>query len=77
MSGSYLGKYNMDWNETWIIDRWEEVKCTRTIMLPWIWIKLSPLNHSSKMVACPAYVLESTKGIEIKLGIKIDVRQVQ
>jgi len=29
------------------------------------------------MVACPAYVLESTKGIEIKLGIKLDVRQVQ
>ena len=35
--------------------------------------ELSPLNLFFIMVACPGHILESTKGIEIKLGTHIDV----
>ena len=76
LSGPYLGKYIMNCNETWFIDRWqnEEGQCTITIILFGILTKLSPLNHFfSIMVACPGHILESTKWIEIKLGTYIDV----
>ena len=47
LSGPYLGKYKRDCNGTWFIDRWqwEEGQCTRTIIIPCILTKLSPLNH--------------------------------
>jgi len=49
------------------------VKCTRTIILSYILIELSPLNNSFFiMVACPGHILESTKGVEIKLDAYID-----
>ena len=31
--------------------------------------ELSPLNHVFKVVACPAHILLSKKGIEKKLGL--------
>ena len=37
--------------------------------------ELSPLNFFSIMVACPCHILESIKGIEIKLGTYIDVNE--
>ena len=44
---------------------------------PTLYIELSPLNHlfSSQWFACPGHNLESTKGIEIKLGTHIDVNE--
>ena len=48
--------------------------CTRTI--PYIFTELSPLTiYSLIMIACPGHVLESTVGIEIKLGTYIDVNE--
>jgi len=44
------------------------------IILPCVLIELSPLNQFfSIIVAYPGHILGSTKGIEIKLGIYIDV----
>jgi len=37
--------------------------------------ELSPLNLFFIMVACPGHILESTKGIEIKLGTYTDVNE--
>jgi len=37
--------------------------------------ELSPISHFFLMVAYPGYILESTKGIEIKLGTYIDVNE--
>ena len=37
--------------------------------------ELSPLNIFFIMVAYPGHIMESTKGIEIKLGIYIDVNE--
>ena len=48
----------------------------RTIILPCILTELSPLNHLFFiMVACPGHILESTKGVEIKLGTYIYVNE--
>jgi len=75
MRGS-LGKYKRDWNKNWFIDRWqsEEGQCTRTIILSSIFTELSPINlfFLLIMVAYPGHILESTNGIEIKLGTYID-----
>jgi len=49
------------------------VQCTRTITL--YITELSPINHFFIMVAYPGHILESTKGIEIKLGKYIDVNE--
>ena len=38
-------------------------------------IELSLINHLFIMVAYPYHILESTKGIEIKLGTHIDVNE--
>jgi len=56
------------------IDRWqyEERQCTITIILPCIFTELSPLNHVFIVVACPAHILLSKKGIGMKLGLLID-----
>jgi len=73
LSGPFLGKYKRDCNGTWFIDRWqyEEGHCTRTIILPSIFTELSPHNilFSLWMPTCPGHILESTKGIEMKLGL--------
>ena len=49
LSRPYLGKYKRDWNETWIIDKWqwEEVQCIIFITLNCIHCitELSPINH--------------------------------
>jgi len=38
--------------------------------------ELSPINHFiSIMVACPCHILESIKGIKIKLGTYIDFNE--
>jgi len=61
-----------DLNETWFIDRWqyEEGQCTITIILPCIFTELSPHNYLFFIIdACPGHILESTKGIEVKLGL--------
>jgi len=39
----------------------------------YILTELSPHNHFFIIDACPGHILESTKGIEIKLGTYIDV----
>ena len=40
--------------------------------------ELSPINHFLKIVvAYPSHILESTKGIEIKLGTLIDVNEMK
>jgi len=50
--------------------------CTRTIILPCIFTVLSPLNLVFVIMdVCPGHILESTKGIEIKLGTYIDVNE--
>ena len=67
--GPYLWNYKRDWNETWFIDRlqWEEVLCTRTILIPCIFTELFPLNFVFVIIdACLSNILESTKGIEMK-----------
>ena len=47
--------------------------CTRTIILPCIFIEVSPLNLVFVIRdVCPGHILKSTKGIEMKLGLKID-----
>ena len=64
LSGPYLGKYKRNWNETWFVDRWqwEEGQCTRTILQPCIFTKLSLLNLLFFIVdACLGHILESTK----------------
>ena len=44
--------------------------------LPCISIELSPRDHLFFiMVICPSLILESTKGIETKLGTYIDVNE--
>jgi len=52
-----------------------EWQCTRAIILPCIFIELSPHNPLTisflMMDACPGHILESTKGI--KLGTYTDV----
>ena len=47
LSGPYLWKYLRDWNKTWFVDRWQWEKelCTITIILPFIFTELSPINH--------------------------------
>jgi len=65
----------------WFIDIWRRELCKITIILPCILTELSPRNHLFFiMVAYPGHILESTKGIlestngiEIKLGTYIDV----
>jgi len=54
LSGQYLGKYKMNWNETWSIDRcqWEKGLYTRTIILLCVFTELSPLNHSDFHNGC-------------------------
>jgi len=72
LSGPYLGKYERDCNGTWFIDRWHnmEGQCTRTILLPGTFTELSPLNLLFFIMdACPGHILESTKRIEMKLGL--------
>ena len=72
LSGPYLWKYKGDCNGTWFIDRWqwEEGQCTRTILIPSIFTVLSPHNHLFFIMdACPGHIFESTKEIEIKLGL--------
>jgi len=72
LSGPYLGKYKRDCNGTWFIDRWHnmEGQCTRTILLPGTFTELSPLNLLFFIMdACPGHILESTKRIEMKLGL--------
>ena len=77
LSEPYLGKYTRDSNETWFIDRWQWVEglCTRTITLPCILLSYLSVTIFFIMVACLGHVLESTKGIEIKLGTYIDVNK--
>ena len=40
--------------------------------LPCILTEIFPLNHVFIAVACPAHILLSKKGIELKLGLKMD-----
>jgi len=59
-------------NETWFIDRcqWEKGQNPRTIILPCIFIELSPLNFVFVIMdVCPGHILESTKGIDMKLAL--------
>ena len=50
--------------------------CTRTIILPCILTELFPHSHLFFIsVACSGHILESIKGIEIKLGTYIDVNE--
>ena len=50
--------------------------CTRTIILPCIFTVLSPLNLVFVIMdVCPGHILESTKGIEIKLYLMCDERE--
>ena len=47
--------------------------CTRTIILPCKFIEVSPLNLVFVIRdVCQGHILKSTKGIEMKLGLKID-----
>ena len=39
--------------------------------------ELSPINHLFMMVAYHGHILESTKGIKIKLGTYIDVNEMK
>ena len=73
----YFGKYQRDRNETWFIDRqqWGKGQCTKKIILTCILTDLSPHNHVFIIDACLGHILESTKGIEIKLGTYIDVNE--
>jgi len=49
------------------------VQNPRTIILPCIFIELSPLNHLIFIMdACLGHILESTKDIVMKLGLWID-----
>jgi len=50
-------------------------QCTRTIILPGLFIELSPYNHFSIGDACPGHIVQSTKGIEMKLGSYVDVNK--
>jgi len=43
-----------------------------TINLPCILTELFPHNHVFIVAACPAHILLSKKGIEMKLGLKMD-----
>ena len=57
---------------------WEEGQCTMTIILPCICIELFPLNSVCVIVrACMRNILENTKGIEMKLGLYIDISERQ
>jgi len=50
--------------------------CTRTIILPCIFTEFYPLNFVFVIIdGCLGHILESTKGIEIKLGTYIDVNK--
>ena len=50
--------------------------CTRTTILPCIFIELSPHYHFFHIiVACPGHILESTKRIKIQLGTYINVNE--
>ena len=45
----------------------------KNITLPCIFIELSPLNLLFFIIdACPGHILESTQGIEMKLGLLIN-----
>ena len=75
LSGQYFGKYNMDWNETWFIDRWqwEEGRNAIALIIPCIFIELSPLNFVFVIMdVCLGHILEV---LEIKLGTHIDVNK--
>jgi len=50
-------------------------QCTRTIILPGLFIELSPHNHFSIGDACPGHILQCTRGIEMKLGSYVDVNK--
>ena len=77
LSEPYLGKYIMDWDKTWFIDRWqwEKLKWTRTITIPFIVLSYLPVIILFILVAYPGHILESTKGVEIKLGTYIYVNE--
>ena len=77
LSEPYLGKYTMDWDKTWFIDRWqwEKVKWTRTITIPFIVLSYLPVTILFILVAYPGHILESTIGVEIKLGTYIYVNE--
>ena len=50
--------------------QYEKGQCTITIIIPGIFTELSPLNHLFFIMdACPSHIFESTKGIEMKLGL--------
>ena len=44
----------------------------KNIILPCILTELFPLNFVFIVVACPAHILLSKKGIEMKLVLKMD-----
>ena len=50
---------------------WEVLvyKCTQIIMGSTYTKYFKLLSHNKIMVACPGHILESTKGIEMKLGL--------
>ena len=57
----------------WIDGNEGEGQNPRTIILPCIFIELSPLNHLFFIMdACLCHILESTKDIVMKLGLWID-----
>ena len=61
-------KYSRRYIERW---QWEEGQCTRTIILPCVRLNrvISPLPFILFTIdACPGHILESTNGIEMKLG---------
>ena len=51
------------------------VQYIRTITMPFKLTELSPLNNFFLMVGCSYHILESTRGIEIKLDTYIDVNE--
>ena len=52
------------------------MKKTRTIILLFIFTELSPLNFVCVIMdACLSNILESTKGIKMKLGLYIDASE--
>ena len=70
LSGPYLERYKRDWNETWFIERWqwEEGQNPRTIILPCIFIELSPLNLVFVIMdVCPGHILKVQKGLKWNL----------
>ena len=51
------------------------MQCTIIILIPCKLTELSPLNLFFIRVGCPGHTLESTIGIDIKLGTHIDVNE--